>query len=133
MIQLLTRSVCERLTQEDAVLVHVERTEGSAPRDAGTWMAVFAHDLLGTIGGGQLELQATEEARRRLAGAAPDDARPRRYPLGPSLGQCCGGVVYLRFERVGTAACTGSECSQCTWGGTSAGKISSRLSIQVRA
>jgi xanthine dehydrogenase accessory factor len=103
MIHLLTRSVCDRLTQEDAVLVHVERTEGSAPRDAGTWMAVFAHDLLGTIGGGQLELQATEEARRRLAGAAPDDARPRRYPLGPSLGQCCGGVVYLRFERVGTA------------------------------
>src|SRR5205085_12233133 len=26
-----------------------------------------------------------------------------RYPLGPALGQCCGGVVHLRFERV-TAA-----------------------------
>ncbi|MES2480697.1 MAG: xanthine dehydrogenase accessory protein XdhC [Pseudomonadota bacterium] len=101
MIHLLTRNVCDRLALEDAVLVRVERTEGSAPRDAGTWMAVFAQEVLGTIGGGQLEWQAIEEARRRLAGAAPDDPKPRRYPLGPSLGQCCGGVVHLRFERVG--------------------------------
>jgi len=103
MIHLLTRRVCDRLALEDAVLVHVTRTEGSVPRDAGTWMAVFAHEVLGTIGGGQLELQAIEEARRRLTGAVPDDPQPRRYPLGPSLGQCCGGVVHLRFERVGTA------------------------------
>ncbi|RYY79783.1 MAG: xanthine dehydrogenase accessory protein XdhC, partial [Comamonadaceae bacterium] len=26
-----------------------------------------------------------------------------RYALGPSLGQCCGGVVHLRFEGVGRA------------------------------
>jgi len=30
-------------------------------------------------------------------------AQVRRYPLGPSLGQCCGGVVNVRFEGV-TAA-----------------------------
>ncbi len=64
-------------------------------------MAVFAQDVVGTIGGGHLEFQAIDEARGRLAGAAGDPVR--QYALGPSLGQCCGGVVRLRFERVGAA------------------------------
>jgi xanthine dehydrogenase accessory factor len=53
---------------EDAVLVSVEATQGSVPREAGAWMAVFAADVVGTIGGGHLEFQAIEEARRRLTG-----------------------------------------------------------------
>lgn len=88
-----------RLRHEDAVLVRVESTQGSAPREAGTWMAVWADGLTGTIGGGQLEFQATEEARGWLAGG-PAIEGVRRYPLGPSLGQCCGGVVFLSFRRI---------------------------------
>ena len=84
-----------------ACLVRVESTEGSAPREAGAWMAVFADHIVGTIGGGHLELQAIAEARRQLAGA-PGPAR-QRYALGPALGQCCGGVVHLGFELL-TAA-----------------------------
>jgi xanthine dehydrogenase accessory factor len=79
-----------------AVLVTVDEARGSAPREAGTWMAVFADRVQGTIGGGQLEFDAIARARRWLAGE-PGDALVR-YPLGPSLGQCCGGVVVLRFE-----------------------------------
>ena len=92
-----------RLAHEEGVLVHVESTQGSAPREAGTWMAVWADALTGTIGGGQLEFQATAEARELLAGRAEPDAGVRRYPLGPSLGQCCGGVVFLSMRRVGAA------------------------------
>jgi xanthine dehydrogenase accessory factor len=88
-----------RLGREPAVLVQVVSTEGSAPREAGTWMAVFADVVVGTIGGGHLEYQAIATARARLQGA-PGDA-VSRFVLGPSLGQCCGGVVCLRFERVG--------------------------------
>ena len=51
--------VTQRLTQEPGVLVTVETTQGSAPRDAGAWMMVFSADVAGTIGGGHLELQAT--------------------------------------------------------------------------
>jgi xanthine dehydrogenase accessory factor len=89
-----------RLAREEGVLVRVEKTQGSAPREAGTWMAVWTDGLTATIGGGQLEFQATEEARAWLAGG-PAIEGVRRYPLGPSLGQCCGGVVHLRFERLG--------------------------------
>ncbi len=87
-----------RLLCEDAVLVTVEATQGSAPRDAGAWMGVFADDIVGTIGGGHLEFQAIDQARQLLAGQG--GAAVQSFALGPSLGQCCGGVVRLRFERV---------------------------------
>ncbi|MBU1359565.1 MAG: xanthine dehydrogenase accessory protein XdhC, partial [Gammaproteobacteria bacterium] len=98
----LLDELLDRLAREAGVLVRVERTQGSAPRESGTWMAVWADGLTGTIGGGQLEYQAADEARTWLAGGAALEG-VRRYPLGPSLGQCCGGVVYLSFQRIGQA------------------------------
>jgi xanthine dehydrogenase accessory factor len=86
------------LDAEAAVLVSVLETQGSVPREAGTWMAVCAGRVLGTIGGGHLEFDAIAHARDLLAGAALE--LQRRFALGPSLGQCCGGVVDLSFERV---------------------------------
>ncbi len=94
-----------RLGLGPGVLVRVEATEGSVPREAGTWMAVWPDTLTGTIGGGQLEFQAVREARAWLDGGEPIDG-VRRYPLGPSLGQCCGGVVFLRFRRIEAADVT---------------------------
>lgn len=95
------KDVTERLAREEGVLVTVHATAGSVPREAGAWMAVFAAGVAGTIGGGHLELQAIEEARRRLSQTGGEPVL--RYPLGPSLGQCCGGVVHLRYERLGAA------------------------------
>jgi xanthine dehydrogenase accessory factor len=85
-----------------AVLVKVVRTQGSAPRDSGSWMAVFSHTLVGTIGGGHLEFQAVALAKEILAGRA---ALPglQTVPLGPALGQCCGGVVVLEYRCVSQA------------------------------
>ena len=87
-----------RLAREPAVWVTVDSTQGSVPRDAGTWMAVFGTGIVGTIGGGRVEFDAISEARQRLS-ASPRESL-LRYALGPSLGQCCGGVMELRFERV---------------------------------
>ena len=86
------------------MLVSVASTEGSAPREAGAWMAVFAHEQVGTIGGGHMEFEAIVRASAQLAGAAPPDDQPlQRFALGPALGQCCGGVMHLRFEPVSAA------------------------------
>lgn len=79
-----------------AVLVRVIGTRGSAPRDAGTRMIVTGEQCLGTIGGGNLEYRAIAQARELLN--HPDQTRLHRYPLGASLGQCCGGLVQLLFE-----------------------------------
>jgi xanthine dehydrogenase accessory factor len=82
---------------EPAVLVEVTEALGSAPRETGTRMIVSALRCAGTIGGGHLELKAIDLARRLLAG---DETSPRtaHYPLGPALGQCCGGAVTLAFS-----------------------------------
>jgi xanthine dehydrogenase accessory factor len=74
-------------------------TAGSVPREAGTSMLVWAEGQDGTIGGGALEVTAVERARALLAGGP---ARVRAaVPLGPRLGQCCGGSVTLLWERFG--------------------------------
>lgn len=81
-----------------AVVVEVTRTQGSVPREAGTRMLVSADEALGTIGGGHLELQAIADARALLARGAQAELPPeQRIALGPRLGQCCGGVLGLRF------------------------------------
>jgi xanthine dehydrogenase accessory factor len=92
--------------QAPAILVTVAHAEGSVPREAGARMLVAADRLHDTIGGGHLEYVAERMARAMLA-QAPDEAgalqrerRLERLPLGPTLGQCCGGVAFLAFERV---------------------------------
>lgn len=90
-----------RLMAESAVLVSVVATQGSVPRGPGTHMVVFAQGEHGTVGGGHLEFQALAHARRMLAGQPVEDRL--RQVLGPSLGQCCGGVVDLSFELVHAA------------------------------
>ena len=88
----------ERLAHEAAVRVSVQATQGSVPRGPGTHMLVFARGEVGTIGGGHLEFQALAHARRLLAGELV--TTHLRQVLGPSLGQCCGGVVELALELV---------------------------------
>ncbi len=102
MLALDEEHLLDALTRTRAVRIVVEGAKGSVPRDAGTWMGVIdgvcdsEGALVGTIGGGRLELDAVAHARALLAGKTHD--MRRRVPLGPSLGQCCGGVVELRFE-----------------------------------
>lgn len=112
-----------------ACVVEVVRHRGSVPRPAGTRMLVGADAVAGTVGGGHLEWQAVARARQALAGAreiggagaataGPSWARPAEGPvawpvawpvewpvaLGPSLGQCCGGTLVLRFTTLDAAA-----------------------------
>lgn len=89
----------EALKQGPAALVTILATEGSAPRGPGARMVVTQASLAGTIGGGALEHQAAEQARTILA-HPPGSWRVQDYPLGPLLGQCCGGRVRLLVERL---------------------------------
>ncbi len=75
--------------------VVVAEVAGSAPREVGAAMLVWAEGTgfgqSGTIGGGALELMAAEAALTRKG--------LTRHPLGPELGQCCGGAVTLLTEH----------------------------------
>jgi xanthine dehydrogenase accessory factor len=87
------------LANGPVALVTVLATEGSAPRGAGARMAVSESGQGGTIGGGALEHQAAAQARAIL-GHPAGSWRVQDYPLGPLLGQCCGGRVRLLVERL---------------------------------
>ncbi|MFT2214166.1 xanthine dehydrogenase accessory protein XdhC [Rhizobium giardinii] len=84
--------------EPDSVLVAVTSAAGSTPRDTDAWMLVAAEGLFGTVGGGQLEYMAIDHARRALRQGVPAEAMT--IPLGPEIGQCCGGRVDLSFTPV---------------------------------
>jgi xanthine dehydrogenase accessory factor len=92
-----------RASGTPCILVTVAATRGSVPREAGTKMVVTEDAMFGTIGGGQLEYEACGRAREMLAagGAAP---QLRRFGLGPSLGQCCGGTAEILLEPITAGA-----------------------------
>jgi len=70
-------------------------------------MLVTADEVLGTIGGGHLELAAIASARRLLQGRH-DEPREHKLALGPALGQCCGGALTLRLQTL-------SESDPAAW------------------
>lgn len=84
-------------------LVTLIAAEGSTPREVGARMIVTpAGDILGTIGGGTLEYRVIEEARAAMQ-STNWIARPRDVPLGPDLGQCCGGRLTYVIETFNEA------------------------------
>lgn len=92
------RAAMDRLIAVHGAVVRVVVAEvaGSAPREAGAAMLVWAGGQDGTIGGGALEYEAVARAGGMLARGADD--RLDRMALGPALNQCCGGAVTLLSE-----------------------------------
>lgn len=82
-----------------AVLVTLLSVRGSTPREAGCKMVVTDETAIGTIGGGNLEFQCVAQAREMLRDGG-DEPRLQEFPLGPALGQCCGGHARVLFEAV---------------------------------
>lgn len=80
------------------ILVEIEAVKGSSPREAGTFMLVSQDALWATIGGGQFEYMAMDHARAMLRNGVAEDRMD--IPLGPEIGQCCGGRTLIRFQRV---------------------------------
>ncbi|WP_142591356.1 xanthine dehydrogenase accessory protein XdhC [Pseudorhizobium endolithicum] len=86
----------------NSVLVEIAQAMGSTPREQGAWMLVSDETTWGTIGGGQLEFMAIDNARAMLGGGGSE---AMDIPLGPEIGQCCGGRIRLLFKPVtGTVA-----------------------------
>jgi xanthine dehydrogenase accessory factor len=85
-------------THRRAALVSVIKVDGSAPREVGARMVVQQDaGFFGTIGGGRLEYEVLAETEAALS-AKTSVASVRVWPLGPNLGQCCGGSVTTLIE-----------------------------------
>jgi xanthine dehydrogenase accessory protein XdhC len=86
---------------EPVIAVRIAEASGSTPREADAWMLVAADTVAGTIGGGRLEWEMIAAARQMLAAGRGSDRRT--VPLGPEIGQCCGGRVAVALERADPA------------------------------
>jgi xanthine dehydrogenase accessory factor len=88
-----------------AALIKVAEAKGSTPRERGAWMLVSPKATFGTIGGGQLEFMAIARAREAIVSVSPERKENASgvsldIPLGPEIGQCCGGRVELSIRHV---------------------------------
>lgn len=95
---------------EPAVLATVAAVKGSTPREAGAAMLVTREAAFGTVGGGRLEWEAIAQARNLLA--AGRSALSLELPLGPAIGQCCGGQVTLRLRHAADAELAELEAAE---------------------
>ncbi|CAN7636094.1 xanthine dehydrogenase accessory protein XdhC [Devosia sp. LjRoot16] len=87
------------LSANPAVIVaELTAVRGSSPREAGTFMLISEDEQVGTIGGGALEYMVIDRARQVLRAGEHEDSLD--IPLGPEIGQCCGGRVDVALQRV---------------------------------
>lgn len=84
--------------RDGLILVRIDAAQGSTPRETGACMAVAADAIAGTIGGGQLEFHCIDLARHMLSEGAGTQLLD--IPLGPQMGQCCGGRVRVSLKRL---------------------------------
>ena len=84
-------------TCDGVVHVKIDEAYGSTPRETGAWMLVSETSIFRTIGGGQLENMAIEKARQLLATMSNEPVK-MSIPLGPDIGQCCGGKVDISLK-----------------------------------
>lgn len=86
------------LSNRPLICAELTAVRGSSPRNAGTFMLISAVETFGTIGGGALEYMVIDRARAVLRNGLPDDSLD--IPLGPEIGQCCGGRVEIALRLV---------------------------------
>ena len=75
-------------------------------------MLVGPETAIGTIGGGRLEWDAISRARELALNPAQPAETTIDVPLGPAIGQCCGGHVTLRLERADAAVLARIEAEE---------------------
>ena len=80
------------------VLLTIIATKGSTPCSNGDKIVFTKNEnSFGSIGGGNLEYKALAFAKEMLD-QKMNTRQLINYPLGATLGQCCGGYVKVLFE-----------------------------------
>ena len=87
-----------KIVQNNIILATIIKAKGSVPRNENVSMAVSSSKQYGTIGGGELEYQVIKESND-LLNNFDCNQKIIELPLGPTLGQCCGGFVKIQLSK----------------------------------
>ncbi len=78
------------------VKAKITEVKGSSPNNLDDIILISTDTIFGTIGGGNLEYLVIEEAKKLLNKSIPN--KVMNIPLGPGIGQCCGGYVQIKLS-----------------------------------
>ena len=84
--------------KKEIIKAKITHTEGSVPRESGDFMLINEKDIYGSIGGGHLELLVINKAKDSLKNKIKKN-EILNIPLGPGIGQCCGGYVQIQLSH----------------------------------
>ena len=79
--------------KKNIIKAKIINVKGSSPNKINDFMLVASKDIFGTIGGGNLEYLVIEESKLMLKNKSK--RKKLNIPLGPGIGQCCGGYVEI--------------------------------------
>ena len=79
--------------KKNIIKAKIINVKGSSPNKINDFMLVAPKDIFGTIGGGNLEYLVIEESKLMLKNKSK--RKKLNIPLGPGIGQCCGGYVEI--------------------------------------
>ena len=96
---ILKKIIDAKKYKKEIIKAKLISTEGSVPRDSGTFMLITSKYLFGSIGGGQLEYSIIQKAKKFLNEKKIINNEIINIPLGPSIGQCCGGYVQVMISK----------------------------------
>ena len=96
---ILKRISVAKKYKKEIIKAKLISTEGSVPRDTGTFMLITSKYLFGSIGGGQLEYTIIQKAKKLLNEKKAINNEIINIPLGPSIGQCCGGYAQVKITK----------------------------------
>ena len=83
---------------EEIIKAKIINTEGSVPSEKGNYMLISKEDIFGTIGGGHLEYLVINKSKELLKNKIIK-SEILSIPLGPGIGQCCGGYVQIKLTH----------------------------------
>ena len=84
--------------KEEVIKAKIINSEGSVPSEAGNYMLISTEDIFGTIGGGNLEYLVINKSKELLKNKIKK-SEVLSIPLGPGIGQCCGGYVQIQLTH----------------------------------
>ena len=84
--------------KKEIIKAKIINTEGSVPSNTGNYMFISQEDIFGTIGGGRLEYLVINKSKKLLKNKIKK-SETLSIPLGPGIGQCCGGYVQIQLTH----------------------------------
>ena len=99
-VSLLRRIASEK---DSFIVARIVEKQGSAPREQGSFLAIFSNgDILGTVGGGAVEARVIEDGKKMLT-SSDNKAQLFYHNLSNTkasqLGMICGGNVKVLISK----------------------------------